>query len=263
MLASFSSRWLLLACFALLLAQPLWAAVPPQQLHAPWNALLAKYVTRDGQVDYAGFLDDEDRLGAYLQTIRRTVPDEQTWSRNEQEAYWLNVYNAASVYMVLQYYPVQSMNEIRIRTIKGTKSAWEASSVTVGGRQYSLNQIEREILRTRFQDPRVHCALVAAAQASPPLLNEAYDGSRLDQQLDGQVTRFLNDPKFNLLTQNHVRLSSLFDWYSAEFGDTEQLIAWLNHYATTQVAPKAKVEFLPFDWSLNERVRPTENQALR
>ncbi|SHJ04764.1 Protein of unknown function, DUF547 [Hymenobacter daecheongensis DSM 21074] len=258
-------RWLLLiVCLGLLVPQRLRAAnVSSRQLHHTWNELLAKHITNDGHVDYAGFLDDEDKLDAYLQTIRKTPPDEQAWSRNDQQAYWLNVYNAATVYMVLQYYPVTSMNEIKVKTLKGSKSAWEAPSVTVGTRQYSLNQIEREVLRTKFQDPRVHFALVCAAETCPPLLNEAYDGARLNQQLDDQARRFLNTVRFNQLAPDHVRLSSVFDWYSAEFGEGNALIAWLNRYATVKIAPTAKVDFLPFDWALNDRSRQAENQALR
>ncbi|RYU82161.1 DUF547 domain-containing protein [Hymenobacter persicinus] len=259
-------RWLLLLLAGLALVQPraLYAdSASARRLHEPWNALLAKHVTREGYVDYTGVLDDEDKLGAYLQTIRKTPPDEQQWSRPEQEAYWLNVYNAATVYMVLQYYPVQSMNEIKVKGLKGSKSAWEAASVTVGTREYSLNQIEREVLRNRFQDPRVHFALVSAARSCPPLLNEAYDGTRLSQQLDEQARRFLRTAGLNQLTPDHLRLSSLFDWYSAELGEGETLITWLNHYADVKLAPTATVEFLPFDWTLNDRVRQTENQALK
>jgi hypothetical protein len=261
---SFYFRWLLVAgaFLGLLLPGPARAAAAPH-LHDAWNELLGRYVTREGHVDYPGLLEDEDKLDAYLQTIRKTAPDEKTWSRSEQEAYWLNVYNAATVYMVLQYYPVHSMNEIKVKSLKGSKSAWEAPSVTVGTREYSLNQIEREVLRLKFQDPRVHFALGTAAESSPPLLNEAYDGSRLNQQLDGQVRRFLNNAKYNQLASGHLRLSSLFDWYSVEFGEGEKLVAWLNHYATVTIAPTATVEFLPFDWTLNDRSRQVENQALR
>jgi len=259
-------RWLLLLLVSagLLLPQRLLAATSVDlQLHAPWNALLARHVTRDGHVDYAGFLEDEDKLSAYLQTIRKTPPDEHSWSRDDQEAYWLNVYNAATVYMVLQYYPVLSMNEIKVKTLKGSKSAWEAGSVTVGGKEYSLNEIEREVLRTKFKDPRVHFALVSAAESCPPLLNEAYCGARLSQQLDGQAELFLNTARFNQLTPDRVRLSSVFDWYSVEFGEGEKLVAWLNRYAKVKIAPTATVEYLPFNWTLNDRARQTENQALR
>jgi hypothetical protein len=265
MLFSFNHRCLLVLVLASfwLLPRPLRAENSPAQLHAPWSALLAKYVTRDGHVDYAGLLDDEDKLDAYLQTLRKTVPDEQKWTPGEQEAYWLNAYNAATVYLVLQYYPIASLSEIKVKSLKGNKSAWEVPSVTVGSRQYSLNQIEREVLRAKFKDPRVHFALASGAESAPPLLNEAYDGARLNQQLDGQVRLFLGSAKYNQLTPGHLLLSGLFDWYSVEFGEGKELIEWLNRYSPVAIAPTATVEFLPFNWALNDRARQTENQALQ
>ncbi|MCB2408318.1 DUF547 domain-containing protein [Hymenobacter lucidus] len=265
---SFAATWfsVLLTWFCVLpvlAAQPTPPGPAAQALHAPWNELLHRHVTREGMVDYEGFLEDEEQLDAYLQTIRKTAPDEAKWSKAEIEAYWLNVYNAATIYTVLQYYPVASMNEIRVKVLKGYKSAWEADAVNVGGKNYSLNAIEKEILRPRFQDARVHFALVCAATSSPPLLNEAYDGALLNQQLDAQARLFLNRTGLNQLTATNVRLSSLFDWYAAEFGEGPKLIAFLNRYSTVKIEPTATIEFLPFDWALNNRKPTPDTQALR
>ncbi|UOQ55349.1 DUF547 domain-containing protein [Hymenobacter cellulosivorans] len=231
-------------------------------LHAAWTDLLRRHVTPEGFVDYEGFLEEEDQLDAYLQTIRKTPPA-ATWSAADKEAYWINVYNAATIYTVLQYFPVASINDIRVKELKGYKSVWEAGSVNVGGKVYSLNAIEKEVLRAEFKDPRVHFALVSAATSSPPLLNEAYDGPRLQQQLDAQGRLFLVRSALNQVSPNTVKLSSLFDWYAAEFGEGEKLIAFLNRYAAVKIEPTAAVEFLPFDWSLNNRPRGTDTQALR
>ncbi|PJJ59170.1 DUF547 domain-containing protein [Hymenobacter chitinivorans] len=234
----------------------------PQVLHAPWTDLLRRHVTPEGFVDYEGFLEEEDQLDAYLQTIRKTPPA-ATWSAADKEAYWINVYNAATIYTVLQYFPVASMNEIRVKELKGYKSAWEAGTVNVGGKVYSLNAIEKEILRPEFKDPRVHFALVSAATSCPPLLNEAYDGARLNQQLDAQGRLFLSRTTLNQIAPTTARLSSLFDWYAAEFGEGEKLVAFLNRYSAVKIEPTATVEFLPFDWSLNNRAHGTDTQALR
>ncbi|TGE29650.1 DUF547 domain-containing protein [Hymenobacter metallicola] len=235
---------------------------PTHFLHTSWTDLLRKHVTREGYVDYESFLDDEDQLDGYLQSLRKTAPD-ATWSKAETEAYWLNVYNAATIYTVLQYYPVASINEIRVKVLKGYQTVWEADAVNVGGKMYSLNAIEKQILRAQFQDPRVHFALVPAASSSPPLLNEAYDGARLNQQLDAQARLFLARPALNQISPTQVRLSSLFDWYAAEFGEGPKLIAFLNRYAANKIEPTATVEFLPFDWSLNNRKHTPDTQALQ
>ncbi|UOQ74593.1 DUF547 domain-containing protein [Hymenobacter cellulosilyticus] len=228
----------------------------------PWTDLLRRHVTPEGYVDYEGFLEEEDQLDAYLQIIRKTPPA-ATWSAADKEAYWINVYNAATIYTVLQYFPVTSINEIKVKELKGYKSVWEAGSVNVGGKVYSLNTIEKEILRPEFKDPRVHFALVSAAMSYPPLLNEAYDGARLNQQLDAQGRLFLSRTALNQLAADAVHLSSLFDWYAAEFGEGTKLIAFLNRYSAIKIEPTATIEFLPFDWSLNNRPRGTDTQALR
>ncbi|TGE25454.1 DUF547 domain-containing protein [Hymenobacter aquaticus] len=244
-------------------ARPAEDAPAPASLHSPWTDLLRKHITRDGFVDYEGFIEDEDQLDAYLQSLRKTPPNAATWSKPDVEAYWLNLYNAATIYTVLQYYPVASMSEIRVKVLKGYKSAWEDSWINVGGKLYSLNTIEKEVLRPQFQDPRVHFALVCAATSSPPMLNEAYDGARLSQQLDAQARRFLTHTTLNQLAPTQVRLSSLFDWYAAEFGEGEKLIAFLNRYGIVKIDPKATIEFLSFSWALNNGRQTPDTQALR
>lgn len=235
-----------------------------QLIHTPWEELLHKHVTAQGHVDYEGFLEDEDKLLDYLLQQRKIVPSEQSWSAAEIKAYWLNVYNASAVYMVLQYYPLYSINDIRVKTL-GSKllSPWDAASVKVGGKVYSLNQIEHQILQARFPDPRLHFALVQTAVSGPSLLNEAYDGSRLDQQLDLQARRFINDPLFNNLAGCQVQLSGLFQYYAADFSDQSQLLAFINRYARVPVTPDAQVNYLPFSWSLNDRKAFAETQAHR
>ena len=232
------------------------AEIDPQLIHAQWNSLLYKYVSPTGRVNYRGFIADRARLESYLQLIRKTSPDAQaTWTSNDKEAFWINVYNAATVQTIAQYYPIASMQDIRIRSFLGAaKSPWEKSLVNVGGRSYSLNAIEKEVLRQRFKDPRVHFALVCASMSCPSLLGEAYDGSRLKKQLDGQATRFINDQTKNEISPNKVRLSNVFDWYATDFGSSDQgVIEYLNRYSQVHIAPGTKLDFLPYNWALNER----------
>ncbi|GAB3227485.1 DUF547 domain-containing protein [Hymenobacter seoulensis] len=233
-----------------------------EQLHAPWSKLLQQHVTPDGRLNYDGLLDEEDMLLGYLTSLRKVKPDPQTWTPDETKAFWVNTYNAAATYLVLQYYPVASINDIRVKTVGGLKSPWEAPVVTVGGQAYTLNQIEREMLRDTFHDPRVHFALMYGAASCPPLLTEAYSGARLNEQLDNQARRFLNDPAYNQLTPQHVRLSGLFEAYSAEFGTEADLVAFLNRYGSTPIEPGAKIEFLSFSWALNDRAKLSTSEAL-
>ena len=163
---------------------------------------------------------------------------------------------------MLENYPVASINDIRIKVVGGYKSPWEAPVVNVGGQSYSLNQIEREMLRDQYHDARVHFALMYGAASEAPILPEAYDGTRLNQQLDEQTQRFLNDTSFNQLTPQHVQLSALFQSYAADFGSEAQIIAFINRYISVPVLPTAKVEYLSFSWALNNRTGLSSSQAL-
>ncbi|KAA9332416.1 DUF547 domain-containing protein [Hymenobacter busanensis] len=227
-----------------------------QLLHAPWGELLARHLRADGHLNYQGLQNDEDELLAYLQAAKH-MPPQPSWSRADQAAYWLNVYNATSVYLTLQYYPVERLSEVRIKTIGGKLSVWEAPEVNVGNQTYSLNQIERTILPKLLPaDARLHFALNRGAYSGPSLLPAAFDGALLDKQLDQQARRFINDPLRNTLAAGHVQVSSLFDWHAAEFGQQTELVAFLNRYAKIKIEPTAQVTYLPFDWALNDNSAP-------
>ncbi|WP_188556839.1 DUF547 domain-containing protein [Hymenobacter glacieicola] len=233
-----------------------------QILHEPWNELLHQHVTAEGRLNYEGLLEDEDKLLVYLESVRKVKPDPSSWSPNDTKAFWLNMYNAAAAYLVVQYYPVASINDIRVKTVGGLKSPWEVPVVNVGGQSYSLNQIERRMLGDQFHDPRVHFALMYGAASGAPVQAEAYSGPRLPAQLDEQTRRFINDPTFNQLAPQRAQLSGLFEAYSAEFGSEAQLIEFVNRYARTPILPTAQVEFQSFSWALNDRTGLSSTQAL-
>ena len=223
-----------------------------QMLHEPWSDLLNRHVTFDGRLDYQGVMDDEDELLDYLMSLRKVAPT-AAWAPQDTKAFWLNVYNASATYLVVQYYPVSSINDIRVKVLGGNKSPWDAPVVNVGGQMYSLNQIEREKLSGLTPDPRIHFGLMYAAASAAPPLKEAYDGSRLNQQLDSQTRRFINDSNFNQLTATHLKLSGLFDAYAKDFGSPSEVLAFVNRYARTPVEPTATIEYLSFSWALNDR----------
>lgn len=232
-----------------------------QLLHEPWHNLLVRHVTPDGRLDYKELLEEEDQVRAYVQSLRRVKPDPTAWTPNETKAFWINAYNAAATSLVLDHYPVTSINDIRIKTIGGLKSPWEAPVLNVGGQLYSLNQIE-QLLLNQFHDPRVHFALMYAAASCPPVLAAAYDARRLHEQLDAQARRFINDPAYNQLAPAQVQLSGLFEAYAAEFGSGAYLLDFLNRYARTPVPATARIDYLSFSWALNDRTGLSSSQAL-
>ncbi len=241
--------WMLF-CFSLLLlpAVPPPVSVAPNTScaatpsHLPWDTLLQRHVSAAGKVDYAGMKKDVAALDAYLRSLQLSPPSDD-WSENDRMAYWINIYNAATVRLIVAHYPVKS-----IMDLDGGKT-WDVPRVAAGSRTYSLNQIENDILRPRFRDPRIHFALNCAAKSCPPLSNRAFQGADLDARLDARTRLFINDPAANRLSPHTASLSRIFDWYAADFGN---LPAFLNRYAQVGLSPNAKIVFLEYDWSLND-----------
>lgn len=210
--------------------------------HDSWNALLGKYVdAATGKVNYKGFKTDKATLDAYLQSLAANTPTD-TWSRAEKMAYWINAYNAFTIDLILDNYPVSS-----ILNLDGGKT-WDVKRITLGGKNYSLNQIENEILRPQFKDPRVHFALNCAAKSCPPLYNKAFTAETLERALEQRTRQFINDPKFNGYTAEKASVSKIFEWYAADFGD---LKAFLNKFAAVKLNDSASISFQEYNWDLN------------
>jgi len=213
--------------------------------HDIWNSLTMQNVTADGQVDYKAIKADINQLVLYLSHLEQTPPKDD-WSKNDKLAYWINLYNASTVYLIASNYPVKSITKL-----SGGKP-WDKKFVKSGVKVYTLNQVENEIIRPRFKDPRIHAALNCAAVSCPKLLNGAYFSSILNAQLDGQTRAWINDKTKNKLSGNKAQVSQIFDWYKADFKDG--VVAFINKYISTGVAleKKAKITYLEYDWALNE-----------
>jgi len=237
--------------------------------HSLFTAILRNHV-REGRVDYQSLRQDE-RLPRYLAQLAVTDPD-QLANDQEKLAFWLNAYNAYTLKLIVDRQPTTRITEIGTGgLILGSllkSTAWDIRFAEIGGKQYTLNEIEHEIIRRQFQDSRAHFALNCASGSCPVLRPEAYDSDRLDAQLDDQARQFLGDDqrnRFDLATKT-AWLSSIFSWYQKDFGK-DKAAALL---AAAQFAPDAvrrsiesdpnawKVEFLTYDWSLNST--PTEER---
>jgi len=214
---------------------------PPDEIHRSWDEMLQKYVDAKGWVSYRQWLEEKDRLKAYLDTVAHYVPDKH-WDRRRAMAYWINLYNAATVYAILQHYPLKSIREIDNGRI------WKRKWIRVGNKKLSLDQIEHERLRKQYGDARIHFAVNCAARSCPPLWNRAFTADQLDQQLEQRTRAFINDPSYNFIHSDSIRISKIFDWYRSDFGN---LIDFLNRYSTTTIHPNAQISFTEYDWSLN------------
>jgi len=215
----------------------------PQTIsHMAWDTLLQRYVTAAGKVDYKSLKADKKALNAYCQMLADN-PVQDDWSRNEKMAYWINVYNAFTVKLIVDNYPAKS-----ILNFDGGKT-WDVKRIQIGGKKYSLNQIENEILRPQFNDPRIHFAINCAAKSCPPLHNHAYTADNLEASLEAGAKGFVNDPKYNTLTASKAQVSKVFEWYKEDFGDLKK---FLNKYADNPLKASAAVTFQEYNWELNE-----------
>jgi len=223
-----------------------------------WNALLSRYVTPKG-VRYAAWhahAEDRDALARYLERLQAAdVAALMTTSagRKEALAYWINLYNAATVDLVLDGYPVKSIRDLG----DAKTSPWERPVVTVQGRALTLDALENEVIRPEFREPRVHFALNCAAKSCPPLRAEAYVADRLEQQLEEQTKAFLADPASNAFDgERRLTLSRIFEWYAKDFEASGPVVAWVRRYVPGLGAlpPDHPVEirYGEYDWSLNE-----------
>lgn len=219
--------------------------------HSALNSLLHQHVDADGWIDYDGLNKDKAKLDEYLAAV--TAAPFEAMGRNQKLALLINAYNASTLKLIVERLPVQSIKDIP------AAKRWDAVRWNIGGQTWSLNQIEHEQIRPKFIEPRVHFALVCAAVGCPPLRNEAYDPTRLEQQL-GEQARYVHQHatwfQFDARS-NVVRLTELYDWYG---GDFVQVAGSTTEFAA-RYSPELKqaleggssppVEWLPYDWKLN------------
>ena len=225
--------------------EPVKGPVAYSPSHSGFNALLAKYVSATGKVNYDGFKTEKSKLDEYIKLLAENSPTEK-WTKNEKLAYWINLYNAATIQLILKNYPVKSIMNIN------NGKAWDLKFVKSGDKTLTLNQIENEIIRPTFKDARIHFALNCAAQSCPKLLNAAFYAHILDKQLDTATKKFINNSVKNQISENSVKISKIFEWYAVDFGEQKGLIDYLNKYSNTNISSKAKISFIEYNWDLNK-----------
>jgi len=209
--------------------------------HSIFDGLLKAHVSASGVVDYAGLKSKEAELDKYLKNLENHGP-ETTWNRDQELAFWINAYNAYTIKLILNNYPVASITDLH-----GGKP-WDVKWINLNGKTLSLNNIENDIIRPKYNEPRIHFAVNCAAKSCPPILNAAYKAKSLESQLESQTKKFVNNSKFNTLGKNAIEVSKIFDWYGVDFGS---VASFFVRYADTTVKPSAKVSFKEYDWSLN------------
>lgn len=220
--------------------------------HAAFNALLRTHVSATGGfVDYESFKEDADKLDTYITALAKA--DLDTLGRDERLAFLINAYNAFTLRLILDHYPVDSIKDIP------SEERWDAKRWHLGGQVYSLNQIEHELIRPKFAEPRVHFALVCAAIGCPPLRSEAYAGSRLEDQLTDQSKYVHSHRRWFRLDEakGQLALTALYDWYGGDFTQkASSVAAYAAQFSPDLVrlinaGKEPGVTFLDYSWKLN------------
>jgi hypothetical protein len=230
--------------------------------HASWDSLLRQHVDEHGLVNYQAMLKDSNELTAYLNLLSQNAPNKKKWTAAEQMAYWINAYNAFTVKLILDHYPVQSIKDIK-NGIPFVNTVWDIKFFKIAGAAFDLNNIEHGILRKDFADPRIHFALVCASMSCPKLQNFAFTAEQLDAQLEQAARAFLNDPFRNEINNKPVQLSKILDWYWTDFKDQYAgPYALINKYTDLNVSEEETIQFLEYNWELNEQTAEKIKQVL-
>lgn len=244
-----------------LLPDPARGAEPFDQNHVRYARVLAA-VVKDARVDYAKLKANPAELDAYLKEIA-AVPGVEfsKWSETNRLALLINLYNAQTLRLIVNHYPLKSIRSIGL--LPG--AAWREPNVRFGGQILTLDQLEHKIIRVEYRDPRIHFALVCAALGCPPLRSEPYVGARLGEQLDNQLRRFLAEPEKNRYdaAKNTLHLSPIFKWYAEEFTESAGSLALYvkpflpdaQRSALTDPA-RVRVRFTDYNWALNVQPKP-------
>lgn len=221
--------------------------------HDVWHKVLQKYVSTEGNVNYKGLKNNRKELDAYLKLLQANHP-QSTWTEPQRLAYWINAYNAFTVDLILQHYPVKSIRDIGgLIKIPGVQSAWDISFIVIEGKKYSLGDIEHKILRKEFNEPRIHFAINCASYSCPKLINQAFKAAKIEEQLQQVSIDFINDTKRNTIAKDKVELSKIFDWYKSDFtADGKTLIQYINQFTKIKINNNAKLAFAKYNWNLNE-----------
>jgi hypothetical protein len=230
--------------------------------HRVWDQQLRTYVRPDpnafNQVDYAGWKarghGDLKAYVAYLQTV-----DPVKLDRPEQFAFWANLYNSKTIDIVLDNYPLRSIRDVRLGG--GLKAIvaggpWQAKVVKVAGQDLSLDDIENQIMRPIFKDPRVHYSINCASNGCPNLMAEAFTGAKLYSQLDMCARDFVNHPRALRFENGKLKASNIYSWFQADFGGTpEAVLAHVKTYAKPELRAKldavSSIADYDYDWNLN------------
>ncbi len=226
--------------------------------HSLWSAFLNQYRKEENGIaliDYAKVTpSDKKNVTNYLDLLSKTPIDDL--NRNEQLAFWINLYNAGTIDTILQNYPVESIRDIKSGFF--SPGPWALPFLTVAGQELTLNDIEHRILRPIYKDPRLHYAVNCASIGCPNLASTAYTASNVDELLTSGARDYINHPRGVTIDDGVLSVSSIYQWFKVDFGnDDAGVIAHLKKYAKPNLKNKldniVSIDDDFYNWALNEK----------
>lgn len=225
--------------------------------HSKFDQILKTYVDTDGRVDYNGIAAD-NTFREYMRSLENAKAD--ALSQDGQLAFWINAYNAVTIDKVIKWKPKKSVRETFVPGIWTGTKFFTSRENTVAGQRLSQDDIEHEILRKRFQDPRIHFAIICASSGCPLLPQFAYTAENVQMKLEGETRRYLNSKRGLRIdyVENTIQLSKLFDWFAGDFesksGSVINFIKpYLDEKAMAFLDRMPKMSYIEYDWALNAK----------
>lgn len=215
---------------------------PQSSIHELFDQLLKLYVSKDGVVNYKGFIQNKEKLHDYIEILGSNIPT-NLWTKEDSLAFWMNAYNAMTIDLIISHYPLKSIKDI--------KDPWMQRLWMLGDKLYNLDEIEHQILR-KMGDPRIHFGINCASFSCPPLLNEAFISEKVNSQLQSLSINFVNDPLRNTINADEIEVSKIFSWFSNDFKTNGSLTDFLNLYSRNKIKPNAQIRYKDYNWNLNE-----------
>lgn len=213
------------------------------QLLSKWDALLSVNVNGKGMVNYEA-LKNDPKFDQVIKELSSMHPD-AGWPADKEKAFWINVYNAFTIKLILDNWPVKSITDL--------DEPWDQPFIQLKDKTYTLNQIEHEILRPKFNDPRVHFAINCASFSCPVLPSEAITADKLDAQLDIYTKRFLLDKERNNVSRNKLELSKIFEWFGEDFEQAGGVRTFIEKHSGMKIDESAPISFKEYNWNLNDQ----------
>lgn len=207
-----------------------------------YNSFLSKYVSFTGNVNYDGIYLNKPELDELVLNFEKNIPSTAA-SKPEKIAFWINSYNLHAIKLIVDNYPVASINDVI--------EPFKVNFVSYKGILLSLDYIENEILR-KLDDPRVHFGINSASISSPILVNEAFEPETIDKQLNTAARFFINDATKNQIAVDKASVSKIFQWYKNDFTASKSIVEFINQYALVKLSETTVVTYSEFNFGLNK-----------